>query len=521
MNFLERFLISIAYRLKGSERYYKIKHFFYNILENDKYPSKRYFDFFMIFIIFCSVVILIAEVKHDLSAPLLYFNDYIISVIFVIEYVARVWVYDSASDIMIYQYEKDIALARDFRLRRALYKILRSKLTYMRSVKAIIDLLAIVPFFHELRLLRIFILFRVFKLFRYTRSIQTFASVLLTKKFEFLTLLTFAAVVVCVSAILVYIIEANNPDSPINSLFQAFYWAIVTISTVGYGDVVAVSDAGRVVSVIVIISGIAVMAFTTSLVVSAFTEKIIEIKEMKDIDNIAKQKNIYLICGYSEIAHQVASRLQKNREQVIIIDKNIQNVANAQNHGFMAFALDPGLLQSYSKLQLNLQTQVKAVLCLDDTDIQNIYIILTIRSMSKNVSIMSLLQTKSNRKKMELAGANQIIFTQEFVGLIAKELLGKPVAFELIHSLRSEVNDIQIAEILIDELIAKNIQTLKDLHCTRYRLLLLGIYKHELNHFLFSSTDETQLEIGDMFIVIGSRTFIDEFKQDIHIKKTR
>jgi voltage-gated potassium channel len=521
MNLFERFIVGVAYTLKGSSKYGRFKRVFYNFLENNRYAYKKYFDFFMIGIIFSSVVILIAEVKHNIHPYLLFFNDYVVSIIFIIEYLARLWVYDSVSDMIIYQYEKDMSLSRDFRLRRAFYKVLRSKFEYIRSVRAIIDFLAIMPFFHELRLLRIFILFRVFKLFRYTRSMQTFASVLLTKKFEFLTLFIFATVVVCVSAILIYIIEANNPDSPIDTMFQAFYWAIVTISTVGYGDVVAVSDAGRIVSVIVIISGIAVMAFTTSLVVSAFSEKIVEIKEIKDIDKIAKQKNIYLLCGYNEIAHQIANKLYKNKEQFIILDKDRSKIEQAQQNGFTAFEYDPGQLQSYNKLQLNLNTQVKTVLCLDDTDLQNIYVALTIRSMSKSVPVISLLQNKNNRKKLSMAGADTIIFAQEFIGLIARELIGEPVAFEIIYSLRSEVSGVQVAEILVDELVLKKITSINDISCLRYRLILLGIYKKEQEEFLFKIPDGMPLAIGDMLIVIGSDAFIEEFKQDIHVKKKR
>ena len=519
MNLFKRLFIRAVYGLNGSGKYEKTKRFFYNFLENDQYRFKKYVDLFMIILIFSSVFILIKEVKSDVNEYFRFFNDYIVSIIFMIEYLLRLWIYDSSTSIIIAQYEKDTALSRDFRLGRALYKAALSKLEHIRSISAVIDLLAIVPFFHELRLLRIFILFRIFKLFRYTRSIKTFASVLLTKKFEFLTLLMFTSIIVFVSSVLVYVMEANNPDSPINTLFDAFYWSVVTISTVGYGDVVAVSEAGRIVAVIVITSGIAVMAFTTSLVVSAFTEKIEEIKEIKSIEDVAKLKNIYMICGYKEIGRQVALKLKKNGSNVIVLEKDEELVDEAQRDGFITFAYDSGLLSTYENLKIDMGTQVKCVLCLDDSDVENIYTTLTVRSISKQVQIISTLQFKQNRKKLEMAGVSNVIFSQEFIGLIAKEYLGQPVAFELIHALRSEASGIQISEILVDDVMIRYHADLQYIDNARFKLLLLGIYKSSSKRFLFNPIDSTLLEMGDMLIVVGDYVFIEEFKKYLHKKR--
>jgi voltage-gated potassium channel len=519
MKIFERIFIDAVYTINSSQGYADTKKFFYNLLENDQYKYKKFVDFFMIFLIFVSVFILIEEVKNRLNPDFKFFNDYIVSIIFMIEYALRLWVYDSSSSIIIAQYEKDTALSRNFRLRRAVYKVLLSKLKHIRSVSSIIDLLAIVPFFHELRLLRIFILFRIFKLFRYTRSIKTFGSVLLSKRFEFLTLLIFTSIVVFVSSVLIYVMEANNPDSSIRNLFDAFYWSIVTIATVGYGDIVPITEEGRMVSIVVIMSGVAVIAFTTSVVVSAFTEKIEEIKEIKNIEDVSKLRNIYLICGYREIGRQVALNLRQNGSNIVVLEKNKQLMHDALKDGFMAFEHDSGLMSTYEIMRLDMQKQVRMVLCLEESDVENIYTTLTVRSMSKHVPIVSLLQMKNNRKKLELAGVTSVIFSQEFIGLIAKEYIGQPVAFELIHSLRSETTGVQISEILIDEVLLQYNSYIGDIESEKFKVLLLGIYKSSLKHFLFNPINETMLEVGDMLIVIGDYIFTDELKKSLHKKK--
>jgi len=521
MNFAKRFIVDASYFLDGSKKYQKQKRFFYNFLENDSYKHKKYFDMVMIMLIVVSIAILIGEVKHKLDARLIYFNNYVVSIIFFIEYIVRLWVNSSVSKIIIHRYEYDSFVGRDFNLLKALRNVMLAKLAYIFSFRAIIDLLAVLPFFHELRLLRVFILFRVFKLFRYTTSFQILASVLATKKFEFLTLGMFASIVIFVSSVLIYVMEANNPDSPINTLYDAVYWSVVTISTVGYGDVTPITDEGRFVAMLVITAGIAVLAFTTSLFVSAFTEKLDEIKEMKTIENISKIKKFYLICGYEDVAREVALLLKSRHKNVVVLDEELFRVQNAKKDGFTALHYNPGSIESYQKLNMDINTQIEAVLCLRNDDVENVYTALTVRSIHKEIFILSLLMNETNRKKLIYAGINEVIYPQELVGMITKELVGQPVAFEAIHELRSEQSSINIHEIVITGRILVNFASVGALNNKRYRVVLLGIYKKAKEHFYFNPLDDTYLQEGDYLLVIGNKILIREFEASLHSKSER
>ncbi len=518
---LKRLIVDFAYFLNTSDRYQQTKRFFYNFLENDTYRYKRYFDMFMITLIFISVVILIREVKYHVNDFWLFFNNIIISIIFLIEYILRLWVTSSVSDIIIKRDEHDSMLSKELNLYEVFKEILTVKLRYITSVKAIIDLVAIIPFFHELRLLRIFILFRVFKLFRYARSFQTFTSVFSTKKFEFLTLLMFASIVIVVSSILIYVMEANNPKSSIDTLYEAVYWSIVTISTVGYGDITPVSDEGRLVAMAVITAGIAVLAFTTSLVVSAFTEKLDEIRDIKIVEDLMKLKRFYIICGYENVAQEVAKSLLKSNIDIIVLDEDPQRVENAKKDGLRVLNYDPGSVDSYKKMGVDLNTQVKAVLCLRESDVENVYTALTVRSISKDVYILSILMNQIHRNKLSFAGVNEILYSKELVGMIAKEFVGKPVAFEIIHALRSEYYGVDIEEVLITERISENFAFVEELNNERYRVILLGIYKKEKHRFFFNPIDSTVIEEGDYLLVIGNSVFIKEFEKYLQKKIRR
>jgi len=511
VNLISRLIVDAAYGIQASARYRGVKNFFSNLLDNGEFPFKRYFDYLMMSLIFISVFILVREVKFHVNDGWLFFNNYIISLIFLFEYLLRMWIYSDTTRIVIDQYEKDLFLQREFRLFHTLGKVTASKLEYMRSIPAMIDLMAIMPFFHELRLLRIFILFRVFKLFRYTQSLKNFTSVLASKKFELLTLLIFVAIIMFVSAVLIYVMEANNPESPINTLFEAFYWALVTISTVGYGDLAPVSEAGRSVAMVIIIAGIAVISFSTSIVVSAFTEKLDEIKENKLLADVRKHRHFYLVCGFDELGQQVASKMHRRGRRLVILDENREHVRRAEEHGFTAFAYDPAALESYYRLGIDISKQVRAVLCLRDNDVQNVYTALTIRSMNKEVKILSVLIEQQNRKKLQLAGVDEIVYTQELVGMTAREFSGKPVAFEAIHALRSEERGVHIEELVVDERVLRYVTSVEDLGISRYRLILMGIYKGEQGRFWFNPLRTTTLEAGDILLVVGEKSLIGEF----------
>ncbi|WP_304546257.1 ion transporter [Sulfurimonas microaerophilic] len=521
MQYLNRLLVNFAYFLNSSDNYQRKRRFFYNLLENDDYKYKKYFDLFMMILIFSSVSILIYEVKRDIPEYLNIFNAYVISFIFFVEYILRLWIHSSISKVIINQDEYSDLLGRNFSLLYVLNKVFKDKMEYVLSLKAIIDLLAIIPFFHELRLLRIFILFRVFKLFRYAKSFSTFASVLATKRFEFFTLAMFAAIVIFVSSVLIYVMEANNPSSPIDTLYEAFYWSIVTISTVGYGDVVAVSPEGQFVAIIVILSGISVLAFTTSLFVSAFTEKLEDIKEAKVIQDVSKETDTYIICGYESIAKEVAKKLIKSKFNVLVLDEVIERVEDAKRDGLQALNYDPGQVESYKKLNINLSTQVKAILCLKEDDVENVYTALTVRSIDKNVKIMSLLMNSANRSKLVFSGVDEILDDKELVGLVAREYVGQPVAFEVIHAIRAEDSSIKIEEITITQRIVENISKVSELENVDFRVVLLGIHKKDTKRFYFNPIDETLLEVGDVLFVIGNYIFIREFTKHLMAKSSK
>ena len=130
---IKSLIIDVAYFLNTSKKYQAWKKFFYNILESNKCKYKKYIDIFMIMLIFISVGVLIREVKYHVNDYLMFFNNYFISLIFFIEYMLRLWVSSSVSEIIVNRVEHDTFLLREVNLNKALQEIVKVKLRYMAS----------------------------------------------------------------------------------------------------------------------------------------------------------------------------------------------------------------------------------------------------------------------------------------------------------------------------------------------------------------------------------------------------
>ncbi|MBL4730277.1 MAG: NAD-binding protein, partial [Sulfurimonas sp.] len=271
------------------------------------------------------------------------------------------------------------------------------------------------------------------------------------------------------------------------------------------------------VAIFVIIAGIGVFSFTTSLIVTSFTEKLDEIKSLKVIDDIAKIKEFYLVCGYESVAKEVVRELSL-KHKVIILEEDETKVKLAKENGFIALKYNPGSIESYTKLRIDIKTQVKAIICLGKSDVDNVYTALTVRSFNKDVFILSILKNKANKNKLTFAGVNEIVYEKELIGVTAKEFVGQHVAFEVIHALRSSYTNIDVDEIVVDERILENYTSVGVLNTLRYRIILLGVYKKSKKSFIFNPEASITLERGDYLLVIGDSQFLREFNTYLHMK---
>ena len=170
-----------------------------------------------------------------------------------------------------------------FRLITADYKLKRgakSFILYPFSFMALIDLISILPsltvlksgfkLFKIFRLFRTFKVFRVFKTFRYSKSIAMIINVFNKQKDSLIVVGGFAIGYVLIAALVIF----NAEPETFPTMFDAIYWATISLTTVGYGDVFATSDVGKVITMISSVLGIAIVALPAAIIISGYQDEI-------------------------------------------------------------------------------------------------------------------------------------------------------------------------------------------------------------------------------------------------------
>lgn len=505
---LSKSIVKFAFFLEGLNSYQKSKSFFYNLLQNPDYPYKKYLDILMIFLIITSVTILIYGVRNPIPDWMDIYDVYIVTLFFLIEYLLRFWVYNDFHKAIVQEYNQSKFLIKKFSVWIPIKKVLKGKFEYITSLTAIIDLLAILPAYRPLRILRIFVLFRVFKLLRYTKSVKQFIEVLADKKFELFTLLLLLLFIVMTAGIALYVFEDKQNEN-IGTLFDAFYWALVTISSVGYGDISPVTQEGRAVSMVIILSGIAMIAFVTSVIVSAFSEKLDELKENRVVDNINKQDDFIIICGYGQMTKVFLE--QKLDREYIIIEKNKSKVEEATKDGYSVIHEDASKHEVFNRF--NIEYASITLLCLTNSDIENIYITLNAKSVSKNIRVIARATDASMEKKFKLAGVDHVLIPNKVTNMMLLTSINQPVIYRGINSILMGRDVTHIDEIKIGEksrIIGKEVG---EIGFKLSKILLLGIQKDSQSEFLFNPKPDRVIEEGDTLVMMGQKISIEYFKE--------
>jgi len=368
---MDNIILKLSEKIDKSIQYQKTKSFFRLLLEDVNYPYKKYFDYFMIFLILGSITILIASKTVEIPEWLIDFELYFVTTIFAIEYLLRLWV---SHDLHKYI----ITASKESSSSIKYLPLIKSKLRYMLSLPALIDLIAIFPKFRIIRL---------FKLYHYMHGTSSLFKALTKKRFEFIFLGYLLFGIVFSFGSLFYVLEFGI-NKELHSYLDAIYWALVTVSTVGYGDISPVTDIGKVISMFGIVFGIAMISFVTSVMVSAFSERFDELRNSDSINHVHKMRDVVIINGYGHLGVTIAKKLKNDKRfESVIIEDDEAKASLALNDGYNVIKADG----SSAKLirELYKKDNILAMLTLGSSDIDNIYFILNAKSIYRESIIFA------------------------------------------------------------------------------------------------------------------------------------
>lgn len=400
-------IVKLSQRIDRSVRYQTTKSFFRSLLNDINYPYKKYFDWFMIALILISITILILSKSGRLPEWLIEVDLYFITTVFALEYLLRVWVSQDTHKHILATAKMKNATIKDHYL-----VPLKKRLGYVISLPALIDLIAIFPKFRIIRLL---------KLYHYMHGTSSLFNALTRKRFEFIFVGYILLGVTFSFGTVFYILEYGINEN-LGSYLDAIYWALVTISTVGYGDISPVTDTGKVISMFGIIFGIAMISFVTSVMVSAFSERFDALRNADNIKLVSKMNRVVIINGYGHLGMTIAKKLHAGGVyEPVIIENDEENVLLAREDGYKVIRADG----SSAKLVTDLYraNNIAAMLTLRSSDIENLYFILNAKSIHSDTVIFARMNQYNLRRQYIAAGVNAILEPYDVVDSKALDYL--------------------------------------------------------------------------------------------------
>ncbi len=245
----------------------RLKEKVYDVLidvEVDKRADRLVALFLMFLIIANGLAVMLETVKQlEIKYSRYFYLFELASVgVFTLEYLLRVWA---------------ITLNPDYK------NPLGGRLRYVLTPMALIDLAAILPFYlpialtvdlRILRLLRLFRMFRLFKMTRYVESMRTFHNVFKAKRSELTLTLVLIFLLLVFASSAMYAVETEAQPDKFSSIPETLWWGVITLTTIGYGDIYPITPMGKIIGGIIAFLGIGLFALPAGILASGFSEEL-------------------------------------------------------------------------------------------------------------------------------------------------------------------------------------------------------------------------------------------------------
>lgn len=294
--------------------------------------------------------------------------------------------------------------------------------------------------------------------------------------------------------------------------FDGFYMTLITMTTVGYGEVHTLTVAGRAFNVFVILFSVLTGGFLVATVTQAMLEfelgQVLGRRRMER--EIAKLNGHYIICGAGRVGRTVAREFRAREIPFVIIEKSEQPAQWAVNEGI------PILIGSASQediLERARIRQAEGLVAAVTSDAENLYIVLTARDMCPNLKIIARASEEDATAKLMRAGATQVVSPYKFVGHRIAQLLLRPNVLDFIDTaFGTERLDMQIEEVLVPSSSSLANKSLADSEIRQKCGVLVLALKRADGSLNFNPAPDDTIRAGDHLIAIGSADHLEKLE---------
>jgi K+ transport systems, NAD-binding component len=286
------------------------------------------------------------------------------------------------------------------------------------------------------------------------------------------------------------------------NFIESFYMMVITLSTVGFGEIHPLSDRGRLLTAMIIICGVGNFAY----IVSSFSRMLVDghlnklLWRRKVQKRIDKLDNHYIVCGYGRIGGVVVQEILKASSDVVVIENDEKLVEQLKREGIMHLsgdATDDGLLVS-----AGIKRARSIVTALTD-EAANVYVTLTARQLNPGIFIVARANNASHITRLEFAGADKVVLPHLIGGVrMANSVLRPTVTDFLDLAVRGNI-DLQLEELSIrpdSSFVGKNI--MESRLRQDYDLIVVAI-KRQGGELVFNPGPKEMILTGDTLITVG------------------
>lgn len=284
---------------------------------------------------------------------------------------------------------------------------------------------------------------------------------------------------------------------------DALYMTVMTTATVGFGEVHPLSNAGRIFTIVLILSGVGLFGIALARISQGLIHRQLNwlFREGRMNERISKLNGQTIICGFGRLSRITAEELRKAGQEVVIVDRDPERVQSAQAAGYLTVTGDAG--QDETLMVAGIKNASK-LLSLLPKAADNLYVILTARDLRPEIYIVSRAEEDSDDKRLRRAGAQRVIAPYRVGGMKIAESLIRPYVSEFID-LASSSADLLIEEIPVPAHSPLKGSTLKEFGIRERTNIIIAAIVSCDGQTIFNPSGDTMIEAGVTLIGLGMR----------------
>jgi voltage-gated potassium channel len=286
-------------------------------------------------------------------------------------------------------------------------------------------------------------------------------------------------------------------------ILDAIYMTVITITTVGYGEVRAVSPTGRVFTIALICMGMGIIAYTLGMVAQFMVElQVRSILGRKKLGlKIKSIKNHYILCGYGRIGRIISHELKASRIPLLVIDSNPDSKQGLEQQD-IPYIIDDATSEDVL-IEAGIE-RAKGLISVVLSDADNLFITMTARGLNPGLFILARAEEEKSHKKLLRAGANRVVLPYLIGGQKMAHTITKPAVADFLElTIHDKDIELELGELLVKDRSRLKGVTLADSGIRQEMNVIIVAIRKENGEMAFNPSSETRIETGDTLIALG------------------